>query len=259
VLEVLNYPEANEAWSLIDTPAKNTQVEENIPKRGRPRKVAKKSTDPLIKSIEPSLFESTGNEPNLADECGGLECASNSSIEKLIEHEKVVEPPQFVKVENITESETESSRKMGLKMAKKMVNSAINRKSLGDLESQFVITSSGKYSCVTCPKVFSAKSSFARHLDEHEGKTTCPICQHNFSTQRNMLVHIFILHYSIKISSLPGSGKWCDICKVEVTHPNHYHYKHQDWLTCPVCKEKFNNKRFMLSHLYNKHALTQTN
>jgi len=248
VSDVWNYPGANEARNF-DLPTKNSYICE----------ISKESahTNPLLKIIEFSngMFGNTGSEPCLtanSDRSGGASKNFAASIEKLNKHDEINNELADIEIVDCFESEKGSVGPIGTKPANEKVDSAIENE-----ESPLVITSSGKYSCVKCPKVFNSMNSFVKHLDKHDGKSTCPLCQSQFSTQRNMLVHLHIKHYSdqTQISSLKESGKWCEICKVEVVNASrHISTWHLDWFTCPVCKLKFSMKLEMLTHLLHVHT-----
>jgi len=270
VLELLNPAEAKEVWNVIDSPAKNTRIVKTSKvkrRRSRPRKVKKVAsvTDPLLKGTKSAsqkhapklIFGGTTNDPNLAANKKERACkVAKASNDEMSTNEKVdgelAAKPKLFKAEK-----KRSTRQIGLKLAQKMVNAAKSRRA--NEKYNFVITSSGKYSCVECPKVFVSKGTFVQHFDKHKGKSTCPLCERQFSRQRDMLVHLFTRHYSdqTKITSLKGPGNLCKICKVQINNNITHHIAtwHLDWLTCPVCKEKFLSKHITLKHLLNMHAL----
>jgi len=271
VLEVLNYPAAKDVWNMIGRPRKNIRTVETFQAKqgcGRPRRISNITSvaDPSLNGTEsalsvPKVIFLEPLLPEIPEVESTSGAASKGKLNANVRIKKnVAVKPQTANEENESNCQRRSKRKLGMKMAKKMVKSAKNRRANDNSDSPFVITSSGKYSCVKCPKVFTVKCNLIQHLDKHNGKSTCPHCKCKCSSQRNMLVHMYIKHYSdpIKTSKLPWSGKWCEICKTDVSYlKQHVITWHLDWLTCPVCKEKFPKKLKMLLHLLNTHATTK--
>jgi hypothetical protein len=88
---------------------------------------------------------------------------------------------------------------------------------------------------------------------------TCPICELKYAGKREMLRHMFLIHYvdSSKIQKHKGPNSVCKICKKQMKNDfgNHFVNKHMNCQTCPMCGASFDLKLQMLNHLFCKHAI----
>jgi len=91
----------------------------------------------------------------------------------------------------------------------------LHRKNLNDQQPK--VTEEQKFQCAVCGKMYSSWVQLVQHSRVHLGQYKCPLCDHSFNRQSNLVAHI-------------------------------KRHRMEQGFTCRVCLETFSNRGELIFH-----------
>jgi hypothetical protein len=159
-LEVLDCTAAKEVWhSSIKSRPGNAKNESGKPRRGRPPKIKTNLQVPAIEEPPKCSSEGVPSETMsiLSNESS---CAENKEIKR-----GRGRPKKLSKCEGVVAKGDDVVDAAKRARGRPRKNSSVD--GTGDVyEYDYVLTATGNYSCLRCPKVFSSKCSYILHCED---------------------------------------------------------------------------------------------
>ncbi|XP_038212591.1 zinc finger protein 93-like [Zerene cesonia] len=106
------------------------------------------------------------------------------------------------------------------------------------------------YTCIFCNLKFKHSHSLKKHIQHHESKSACfvcDLCKKTFFQKNNLATHIKRRH--------SAQSGFCNICSKYASNIEMHMWKHNDYrgLKCDYCSNSFFDKKGLVRHMTYKH------